>query len=483
MRRRGARLKVGARGTVAIAGATGFVGRALTAALAGRRRVIGLARHPPHPAPDLPVEWRRCDLFSLLQCEAALQGAEQAVYLVHSMLPSAHLTQGFFQDFDLICADNFARAAAQAGVRQIVYLGGLIPDDQALSVHLRSRLEVEKTLASGDVPVTALRASIIVGPGGSSYRMFRALVARAPVIPCPPWSRNLTQPIALDDVLALLIYCLEHPASQSRSWDIGSADVMTYRQLLERTAVLLGLKRRFFSVAVPGTFWCRSWLGLVTGASQALVAPLIESVRHSMVCRDRRLQEAASVPGIPFDVAVRAATARGQALTRMGRDPHPLRHAPWRELYRYDVRSIQRLDLPSGRTARWAAEQYGAFLGRRFRWVLRADVDSGRNVRFRLVGSRLCLVELTFAQDRSQSDSRQVFYITGGALVRRVQRVTGRPRLEFRQVLGGRILLVGIHDYRPALPWPLYSLTQAVIHLRAMRAFGRYLAALQSPGE
>jgi len=466
-------------GAVAIAGATGFVGRALAAALADRRRVIGLARHPPHPAPEAGVEWRRCDLFSLLQCEAALQGVEQAVYLVHSMLPSAHLTQGAFQDFDLICADNFARAAAQAGVRQIVYLGGLIPDDPALSVHLRSRLEVEQTLASRGVPVTALRASIIIGSGGSSYRMFRALLERVPLIPCPPCSRNFTEPIALDDVLALLSHCLEHPAAQSRSWDIGSGDVMTYRALLERTAGLLGLRRRFFSVPLSGTFWFRSWLGLVTGAPQALAAPLAESIRHSMVCRDRRLQQAAGVPGIPFETAVRAALARG----RLGRGPHPLRHAPWRELYRYDVRSVQRLDLPPGRTARWAAEQYGAFLGRRFRWLLRAEVDASRSVRFRLAGLRLCLVELTFAKDRSQSDSRQVFYITGGALVRRAPRASGRPRLEFRQVLGGRVLLVAIHDYRPALPWPLYSLTQAGIHRRAMLAFGRYLAGLQPPGE
>jgi len=154
------------------------------------------------------------------------------------MLPSAHLTQGVFQDFDLICADNFARAAARAGVRQIVYLGGLIPDDPALSVHLRSRLEVERTLAGRGVPVAALRAGVIIGPGGSSYRMFRTLVERVPVIACPPWSRNLTEPIALDDVLALLAYCLEHPASRSHSWDIGSGDVMRYRQLLERTAKL-----------------------------------------------------------------------------------------------------------------------------------------------------------------------------------------------------------------------------------------------------
>jgi hypothetical protein len=313
--------------------------------------------------------------------------------------------------------------------------------------------------------------------------MFRTLVERIPVIPCPPWSRNLTQPIALDDVLALLAFCLEHPAARSRSWDIGSADVMSYRRLLERTSALLGLKRRFFDIRVPGTFWCRSWLGLVTGAPQALVAPLVESIRHSMVCRDRELQRQAGVPGIPFDVAVRSASARGKALTRLGRAPKPLRQAPWRELYRYDVRSVQRMELPAGRTARWAAEQYGAFLGRRFRWVLRADVAPDRSVRFRLAGSRLCLVELSFAQDRSQDDSRQLFYITGGLLVRRAQRLSNRPRLEFRQVLGGGTLLVAIHDFRPALPWPLYSLTQAGIHLRAMRAFGRSLAALQPSEE
>ena len=473
---------MGGAGAVAIAGATGFVGRALAASLAGRRRVIGLARHPPaHGGGD--VEWRRCDVFSLLQAEEALAGAEQAVYLVHSMLPSAHLTQGAFPDFDLICADNFARAAAKAGIRHIVYLGGLIPDDPSLSRHLRSRLEVEQTLGAHGVPVTALRAGIIIGPGGSSYRMFRALVERLPAIPCPPWSRSLTQPAALDDVLALLRWCLEHPAAQSRSWDIGSADAMTYRRLLERTAQLLGLQRRFFSLPVPGTFWCRFWLGLVTGAPQALVGPLLESVKHSMVCRDRRLQAAAGVPGIPFDVAVRAASARGLALARLGQRLRPLRHAPWRELYRYDVRSVQRMDLPPGRTARWAAEQYSRFLARRFRWVLRAHVDASRSVRFYVAGSRLCLVELAFAQDRSQSESRQVFYIAGGALVRRVQRRTARPRLEFRQVLDGKVLLVAIHDYRPALPWPLYSLTQARIHLRAMRAFARYLAGLRPPGE
>ncbi|HAM35461.1 MAG TPA: hypothetical protein DEB40_05055 [Elusimicrobia bacterium] len=467
---------------VAIAGATGFVGRALACSLAPHYRVIGLARVPPPPTPQAPVQWRRCDLFSLLQCEAALQGVEHAFYLVHSMLPSAHLTQGSFRDMDLICADNFARAAAKAGVRQIIYLGGLIPAKTALSEHLSSRLEVEQTLGSRGVPVTALRASIVIGPGGSSYRMFCVLVERLPVIPCPVWAKSLTQPVALDDVLALLRYCIEHPAQENRSFDIGSPDVMSYRELLERTARLLGLKRRFFNVPVSGSFWCRRWLSWVTGAPKALAAPLAESIRHSMVCRDRRLQAEAGVKGVPFDAAVRATAAREKAMKRAGFPLASLR-ARARALYQFDVRSVQRLVLPPGRSALWAAEQYSAFLPRFFRVLLRADVDYRRNVRFRLPLTRTSLVELTFAHDRNGDPSRQLFYITGGLLVRKVNRPSGRPRLEFREALGGKLLLIGIHDYRPTLPWPVYNCTQALVHLWAMRGFGRYLASLAPPGE
>ena len=470
------------RTTVAIAGATGFVGRALAENLAPACRIIGLARRPPVAAPAA-VEWRRCDLFSLLQCEQALEGAEQAVYLVHSMLPSAHLTQGAFQDMDLICADNFARAAARAKVKHIVYLGGLTPGEAGLSRHLSSRLEVERTLGSRGVPVTALRAGIIVGPGGSSFRMLQTLVERVPIIPCPPWARSLTQPVALDDVIRLLRYSLEHPAPQSRSFDIGAPDVMSYRELLQRTARRLGLKRRFVTVPALGTFWWRWWLSAVTGAPWALAAPLVESVRHDMVCRDRRLQAEAGALGIPFDAAVQAAVAREKAMGRGGRAVRPSWRGLWREMYRYDVRSVQRMALPSGRSALWAAEQYGAWLPRFFRVLLRVDVDFRRNVRFRLPGSRRPLVELTFAHARSAEPSRQVYYITGGALVRRTERDTARPRLEFREVLGGRVLLVAIHDYRPALPWPLYNCTQAIIHLWVMWGFARYLARLAPPGE
>jgi uncharacterized protein YbjT (DUF2867 family) len=463
--------------TVVVAGATGFVGRALCRRLAGEFRVIGLTRDDTTRIREGGVEWRRCDLFSLLQTERALAGADLACYFVHSMLPSAHLTQGSFQDMDLIMADNFARAAAGAGIRQIVYLGGLAPDEPELSAHLASRLEVEQTLASRGVPVTALRAGIVIGARGASYRMFKKLVERMPVIPCSRWGRSLTQPVALADVLELLRHCLLHPAPASRACDIGSPDVLSYRELLARTARVLGLRRIIVDLPITGTFWCRHWLHLTTGVPLELVGPLLESMRHSMVAQDRGLQEAVGVPGRTFEEAVRQALAEERGRTTAGRTSveRAVARRRSRRSYLYHVRSVQRIPLPPGRTARWAAEQYLAFLPKLFRTFLRAEMDGEGRVSLRLSVPRVSLLEHTLAADRSGGSDRQVFYITGGLLARRVVRRTRRPRMEFREVLGGSALLAAIHDYRPSLPWPLYNLFQAPIHLLVMRWFARYL--------
>ncbi|MBI4678831.1 MAG: NAD(P)H-binding protein [Elusimicrobia bacterium] len=466
------------RGPVVVAGATGFVGWALARFLSSDYRVIGLSRMPPRTDAGNRIEWRSCDLFSLQQCEAALDGASRAFYLVHSMWPSARFTQGNFEDMDLICADNFARAAAKAGVKQIVYLGGLIPDEPDLSPHLRSRLEVEETLGSWGVSVTALRAGIVIGPFGSSYRIFRTLVERVPVIPCPAWTRSLTQPVALDDVLALLRYCLDHPAPRNRDFDIGSPDVMSYRELIERTARIMDLKRTFIDVPFSGTLWCRWWLSRVTGAPREMVSPLLESVRHSMVARDRGFQKAAGVPGIPFEAAVRAALSSERAAGREDRPPADQRSGR-RMIHQNDVRSVQRMPLPAGLTARQVAERYSDWLPGIFRTFVRADVDGGKNVRFRPVFSRTSLLDLAFFAERSGLADRQVFIIAGGLLARRVAaRSSGRPRLEFREVLRREVLLVAIHDYHPTLPWYVYNCTQALLHLWVMRSFARHLSEL-----
>ncbi len=463
--------------TVVIAGATGFVGRAVAERLAGELSVIGLTRDDPTRFRRSAVKWRRCDLFSLMQVERALTGADLACYLVHSMLPSAHLTQGTFQDMDLIMADNFARAAAGAGIRQIVYLGGLVPDEPDLSPHLASRLEVEQTLASRGVPVTALRAGIVIGARGSSYRMFKSLVERFPVIPCSRWGQSLTQPVALADVLELIRYCLLQPTPETRVCEIGSPDVLSYRELLQRTARILGLKRTIIDLPISGTFWCKHWMHLATGVPLELVGPLLESMRHSMVARDLRLQEEARLPGRSFEQAVREALAEEQSGHLTGRTSveRAASRRRDRRTYLYHVRSVQRIPLPAGRTARWAAEQYLQFLLRIFRFFLRAEMGGEGAVHLLLSFPRISLLDHLLAADRSGESDRQVFYITGGILARRVVRRTRRPRLEFREVLSGSALLAAVHDYRPRLPWPLYNAFQAKVHLLVMRLFTRHL--------
>ncbi len=464
--------------TVVIAGASGFIGTALAGELSPDHRVIGLSRRNPPALPVAGVEWRRCDLFSLFECERALAGAEAAFYLVHSMLPSAHLTQGTFQDLDLISADNFARAAARVGIRHIIYLGGMIPDMPNLSRHILSRGEVERTLGAYGVPVTTLRAGIVIGLRGSSYGMFRSVLERVPLILCPRWSASLIQPVALADAIYLLRYCLEHPDSESRSHDIGSNDIMTYRELLERSARWLGLRRLFIGVPFSLFRLSKIFLTLISGYPRQLVSPLVESLKHSLVARELSYQKQAGRPGIPFKQAVADSLREEKrsenfqamltVLTRSKRRLPDSEHNT--------VRSVQRIALPPGKTARWLALQYTAWLPRFFRFLLKADIDAAGNLFIRTRFLRLSLLELRFALERSAASDRQLFYITGGRLARKTEQMTRRPRLEFREVLNGSAALMAIHDYRPTLPWPLYNLTQARAHLWVMKNFARAVA-------
>lgn len=466
------------RPTIAIAGATGFVGQALRRELVSSHRVVGLTRSPSRASmPDEDgVEWRLCDLFSMADTERALEGVDYAVYLVHSMLPSARLVQASFMDLDVLLADNFARAAARQALRQILYLGGIQPRVGRLSRHLKSRLEVEQTLSDRSTPVTSLRAGLIVGPGGSSMKMMVNLVRRLPVMVLPKWTDARSRPIAIDDVLRAARRTLGDPESFGRSYDIGGPDLLSYREMLERTASVMGRRRIMFSVPVFSTTLSRRWVSWVGGASDALVGPLIESLRHSMVPDDNPLQAWLQRDAIPFETALRRSIdEKGRAL------PNPRRQIrdqddAYLEKAR-TVRSVQRLPLPPQRDARWVANEYMRWLPR-FIWILlRCDVESDGRVRFSVRGTKICLLELAHAPERSEPD-RQLFRITGGALAR--VSTAFRGRFEFREVLDRRWIIAAIHDFRPKLPWSLYNFSQAIVHLWVMRSFGRHLRRVEA---
>ena len=464
---------------VALTGASGFIGGALAHALRDRFVVRGLGRGNAAPAAVAVDAWQRADLFNLKDAEQALAGAEIAIYLVHSMMPSARLTQATFEDLDLICADNFGRAAAKAGVKQIVYLSGLLPEHGALSKHLQSRHEVEHALGLYGTPVTTIRAGLILGGGGSSFEMLVRLVERLPAMACPGWTKTRTQPVAVDDVVKLLAFAAGNQACAGQTYDIGAPDVVTYRELLVLVAQQLGVKRKMVPVPFFSPSLSRLWITLVTGASRELVGPLVQSLRHEMIARDHRLAALANITMTPVHAAL--ATALQQRTEAKQAQASNLAAAPTTALTTTMpspkkaraslVRSVQRMKLPGDKNAAWAANEYTSWLPHAFWKLLRVDVNAERECRFCLIGMKTPLLVLTYVPDRS-TDDRQLFYVTGGMLSRPQQ----RGRFELREVGHTRTLLTAIHDFGPRLPWFIYRYTQAVFHGWVMSAFRRHIA-------
>jgi uncharacterized protein YbjT (DUF2867 family) len=469
---------------VAIAGASGFVGRALIEKLRGHYDLIALSRGSSRTEDG--IEWRQCDLFNLKQAEQGLDGADIAIYLVHSMLPSAKLTQGRFADLDLLIADNFARAARKAKVQRIIYLGGIIPDEE-LSQHLASRLEVEAALESHGAHCVTLRAGLIIGKNGSSFDIMRKLVERLPMMVCPGWTRTRSQPVSLKDVVEVITRLIQHPEIQSGQYDLGSRDVMTYIDMMREVARQLGKKRLFLPIFLFSPTLSRLWVTLVTGAPRELIGPLVQSLRHEMVARDLSLMEQLGMEPQGFRTCLAEALHSSEeslpAISNISMKPEVRAKKSSKAVVNL-VCSVQRLPLIIGLTAAWVTKEYANWLIQFFRRLIfvRQDLDGSLTFVFRPFFSRfdVPLLELKYAQDRS-SEHRQMFYISGGLLLSSKFHPTGR--FEFREVLRGKFVLVAIFDFVPALPWWIYKNTQAILHLFVMTMFRRHLRSLYHSGE
>lgn len=281
--------RVSDRGLVLVTGATGYIGgRLVPRLLEAGWRVRCLARTPrklaDRPwASDPRVEIVAGDVADDVALEQALAGCAAAYYLVHSMLAAGEAYAA--QDRQL--ALRFGAAAARAGLGRIVYLGGLGELGDGLSEHLASRREVEHVLAAGGVPVTTLRAAMIIGSGSASFEILRYLVERLPVMVTPRWVATESQPIAVRDVLHYLVACLDTPETAGRTLDIGGPDVLSYRDLMQVMAEERGLPRRvILPLPVLTPRLSSLWIHLVTPVSQHIARPLAEGLRNRVVCRD-----------------------------------------------------------------------------------------------------------------------------------------------------------------------------------------------------
>ena len=269
---------------VLIAGASGFIGRALIEELLLEEdlELVALSRkeqNSHHPR----LTWKACDLFSLKDIDLAMVGCDEAYYLVHSMLPSAALSQGKFYDFDLIMADNFVRAAQKHKLQHLIYLGGMIPLFSELSWHLRSRLEVEETLRNSGIKTTVLRSGLIIGPQGSSFTILQRLVERLPIMIAPAWTSTRSQPVALSDVLKVLKKSLLLKEVQGKIYDIGGPEVLTYQDLIYKTSQKIRKRSRIYTLNIIPQFLSRYWVSLITGVPKNLVYPLVVSLKHEML--------------------------------------------------------------------------------------------------------------------------------------------------------------------------------------------------------
>lgn len=449
---------------IAIAGASGFIGSRLLKKLEGFP-VVAIARKSPQNQTS-EAEWRNTDLFSLLETEKALKGVDIAIYLVHSMLPSARLTQGDFADFDLILADNFSRACVTNNVKRIIYLGGLIPDNtENLSPHLKSRLEVEQTLRESNIPLTVLRAGIILGAEGSSFQIMTRLVQNLPAMICPSWTKTKTQAIDQDDVVAALHYCLTNESTAGKIFDIGAKPQVTYLEMMKKTAECLGLKRRFFNVPFFTPKLSRLWVSTVTGAPKNLVKPLVQSLKHEMIVSPKRELIIPDCPFLSFDQALKKNLDLWKINTKT---PHAFLKKPDQKKQKL-VRSIQRLSLPPSFSASKAADLYHQWLARFLPRFIRTEIQNNTAFLF-LKGIKKPLMILELSKERSY-ENRPLFYIRGGVLSTPPH--TGR--FEFREVLDHHYLLTAVHNFKPRLPWFLYKITQAQLHVWVMKNFGKHL--------
>jgi uncharacterized protein YbjT (DUF2867 family) len=295
------------RPSILVTGATGYIGgRLARQLLAEGHTVRAMARDPRRLAAlgRAGVECVAGDVLDAPSLTSALRGIDVAYYLIHSM--------GDGRDFearDRQAATNFADACRVAGVKRIIYLGGLGSEGPSLSSHLASRQETGKLLGQGTVPVTELRAAIIVGAGSASFEIVRDLAKRLRVMVCPRWVRSRCEPIVMHHVIAYLIGVLRVPQSVGQVLEIGGGEILTYEEMLRQCAEVMGKRILIFRVPVLTPRLSSYWLNLITSVPMSVARPLVEGLRNDVVTTDRRIHDWIPLERVTFREAAAIALA------------------------------------------------------------------------------------------------------------------------------------------------------------------------------
>jgi uncharacterized protein YbjT (DUF2867 family) len=285
---------------IAVLGASGVVGRALLPLLAGEHEVVAVSRRPRDRSGN-GVRWVAADVTERDQLDGLFDGVDVAYHLVHS------LGTKDFAHRDRLAADAVAEASERAGLRQIVFLGGLGDASEGGSLHLRSRAETAERLASRSVPVTTLRSAIVVGDGSAAFETIVALVDRLPVMVCPRWVRTRTQPIALQDVARYLAGVAGRGETFGRTFDVAGPEVMTCSDMILRVGDLRGRRPLIVEVPVLSPRLSSLWLHLVTPVQAGVARELVDGLRTETVARENEIATLVPFEPTPFDEAARTA--------------------------------------------------------------------------------------------------------------------------------------------------------------------------------
>lgn len=466
---------------IAVAGTSGFIGAAVCETLVKKYEVVALTRSMARSGQDANgdgVKLHPCDHYSRKELEKALQGVDYAVYLVHNRDPSARLDQARTRDRDLLVADNFARAAAKAGVKQILFRAQLLPTECGHPI-AEPRRELEQVLASHGVPVTVLRTTLVIGPGGELTRLLAAMVRRLPVIPLPRSAQTLIRPISLADLLAAIDHCVGNPDTFGQEYPIVGPDRMTFHGMIEDTAAALHRKPRIMTLRLlPDRFFALMLRFLNPSLHLEFIGYLLGTMASEIEGRENPVERVVARHATPFREALLASVrAEGERAQGAQGAPLPAQRRQDDQILRNDtrVRSIQRMALPAGENAAWMADHYFTWLGTLLPPFLVTERDPQGSWTVFARPGRIRILAMNFKPTHSSPD-RVMYFITGGVLAKFLGGRTAR--LEFRDFLGGRYTLVAIHDFNPALPWYFYRFTQAVIHGIVMNGFQRHMAKL-----
>lgn len=462
------------RARVAIAGTSSFIGAAACRALSARFEVTILTRSTIRALRGAGegIAVRPCDHFSRRELEAALQGVDYAIYLVHNRDPSARLDQAQSRDMDLLVADNFAWAAARTGVRQILSRTPLVASAHRFTAC--NAREMEEVLASHGVPVTVLRTGLVLGPGGELSKLLASLVRRLPAIPIPNLAETRIRPIHLEGFLCAVLHCVGNPETFDKAYDIVGPESVSLRWMLAETARFLGYKTRLVAWPTMPNGLFRAMLRMIRPSLHPdFLTFLLDIFYGGEPGSDNPVEHKVAQSWKPLREILDSSVEAASAGMMTSSSQRALDDEVLRQMRR--VRSIQRVDLPPRQNAAWLADYYFSWMGTLLRPFIQTKRDADGSWTIHLTFPGIRLLHLAFKPDHSSPD-RRMFLITGGTLARYLG---GRKaRLEFRDLLKGRYSMVAIHDFDPSLPWIFYRFTQAVVHRLVMKRFQSHMKEL-----